>query len=442
MTNATEPPFKRDEFLDKPGIVGARWWHEGLVHADPVGRRVLLQALLVGGGLLTFGVVVSKIASCGGSSSFTTASKNALEMQKQFGWNFGAASQTLTFDGTATQPFQPELLSQLSQTLAPSQSALRPYFIPTLFQSPGSKPVAVASGDPTTFVPLETALRPIFTPAMDVAYRRGQALAALFDKPVSHVAVIVDLPGPESVAFAAGAASVFDPVFAIDNWPHPLGVVPAHLTLAAALYYQPLFAKAPTTRPLPAPPMFVLDRRRLSPYTDQSTQFDNRHVAKLPPSDRLRALGIRFVLYVVPLDTDVPELDDLNDDFVHDAATGVVIKVLGASAFGPGPPAPPPANPADTVYYYGGSVLSNFAFWVDYPWVSPSPSASHPENISTVGRDYVPVTRTTSFASGGRIVPPEFGMVSVVVALETGAVLGALLSRSGSWNRSSGGWGG
>ena len=49
-------PFKREEFLDKPGIVGARWWHEGLVHADPVGRRTALQALFVGGGLIALGV--------------------------------------------------------------------------------------------------------------------------------------------------------------------------------------------------------------------------------------------------------------------------------------------------------------------------------------------------------------------------------------------------
>jgi hypothetical protein len=32
--------------------------------------------------------------------------------------------------------------------------------------------------------------------------------------------------------------------------------------------------------------------------------------------------------------------------------------------------------------------------------------------------------------------------VPVIVAAETGAILGAKLSRSGSWTRSSGGWGG
>src|SRR5271170_5569626 len=73
--------------------------------------------------------------------------------------------------------------------------------------------------------------------------------------------VVVDLPGPEAVAFAAGAASAFDPVFALDNWPHPRGVVPAHQTLAAAAYCQPLFARRASGSAAPRWPLLVLDRR-------------------------------------------------------------------------------------------------------------------------------------------------------------------------------------
>ncbi|HTN88194.1 MAG TPA: hypothetical protein VL242_31155, partial [Sorangium sp.] len=60
---------------------------------------------------------------------------------------------------------------------------------------------------------------------------------------------------------------------------------------------------------------------------------------------------------------------------------------------------------------------------------------------------YTPTLRATPFSSssapGGAPRGPEaFGTVPVVVALGTGVILGAALSRSGSWNRASGGYGG
>ena len=80
-------------------------------------------------------------------------------------------------------------------------------------------------------------------------------------------------------------------------------MVRAQETLSAAAYYQPLFAEA--RRKVGAdevrPAMFVLDRRRLTAYTDDATQFDNRYVAKLPLSAaEMRALGADHVLYVRP----------------------------------------------------------------------------------------------------------------------------------------------
>ena len=84
------------------------------------------------------------------------------------------------------------------------------------------------------------------------------------------------------MALAAALAARFCPVFTFDNWPHPLGVVPSHLTLGACLYYLPLFLEAAQTRPQPAPPLFVLDANRLDPYRDQPDQFDNRYVAPVP----------------------------------------------------------------------------------------------------------------------------------------------------------------
>jgi hypothetical protein len=38
--------------------------------------------------------------------------------------------------------------------------------------------------------------------------------------------------------------------------------------------------------------------------------------------------------------------------------------------------------------------------------------------------------------------PTTFGTVPVVIAVGTGVILGARYSRSGSWNRASGGFGG
>ena len=110
---------------------------------------------------------------------------------------------------------------------------------------------------------------------MEAAYARGKSLASLFasvsetgQTPAgTKTALIVDLPGPEAVAFAAGAISIFDPVFLFDNWPHPRGVVHAQDTLSAAAYYQPLFADArSTSRTNARLPMFVLDRGRIATY--------------------------------------------------------------------------------------------------------------------------------------------------------------------------------
>ena len=123
-------------------------------------------------------------------------------------------------------------------------------------------------------------------PSADAVFARGEALRGLQPaarRPPGPGADRAICPGPLSVALAAALAPRFCPVFTFDNWPHPLGVVPSHLTLGACLYYLPLFRRrAPMTRPQPAPPLFVLDANRLNPYRDQPDQFDNRYVAPVP----------------------------------------------------------------------------------------------------------------------------------------------------------------
>jgi hypothetical protein len=449
MTEPETEPFGREELLDKPGIIGARWWQRSLETAESaVSRRKAVQALLITGGALAGVGFLTALASGSSSDDFRYESRPSLDMQKEYGWSFGATTESLTFDGVSKRPFDREALARLADDLKPSMAEHVPWYVPTLLESTRAAPRSTAREETSPAVPLKAVLAPIFTPAMDSAYRRGRALAGLFRGAQVPVMVVVDLPGPESVAFAAGASSAFDVVFAFDNWPHPRGVVPAHQALAAAAYYQPLFAKRASGK---APPMIVLDRRRLAPYTDDASQFDNRHVARLPSVAALRQLGITLVLYVAGSGSTDQELDDLNDDFVLYARAGVDVKLVGADAFGPDAAdgAAPPATPDDDRprYYYGGEVASSGWFWHDYPWRSVPPEATAPRR-GIAGPEYAPKPRATDFSSGGpgptsgRPRPSGFGTVPVVVSIATGLVLGAKLFRSGSWNRSWGSSGG
>ena len=443
MSTSAQPPFQRTNVLDKPGIVGAKWWQEGLATHDPMARRQALMAIAVlGVGLVGVGGIVALAASDSPSEPGTTTTFfGALDMQRKYGWSFGASGEALTFDGETQQPFEPGALDRLVTELAPAQTRLKRFSSPTLFQSPAAMPTSVAEGDPTTVVPLRTALRPIFTHAMDTAYRTGKALASLFDGTKPDVAIVVDLPGPQAIAFAAGLAQTFDPCFAFENWPHPRGVVPAHLALAAAAYYQPLFAKTAASRKQPGPAALVLDRGRLSSYSDDATQFDNRYAAKLPTATALKELGVKRVLYVAPTGNDMVELDDLNEQLVAYAGAGLDVKLIAATDFGPDPgapastKAPTAASPDAPVYYYGSSAAAHSSFWPLYRWgTTKNPTVA--SGVST-GYIYVPRARSTAFSSAA--VPTGFGLVPVVILVGTGAILGAKLSRSGSWNRASSG---
>ncbi len=361
-------------------------------------------------------------------------------------------------------------------TSFPTHSTTIRFHWPTLFEAPTAMPTTPVEGESPT-EPLSNVLMPVFTSAMDVAYRRGRALASLFEKATGDTAVLVDLPGPESVAMAAGMAERFEPVSTFDNWPHPRGVVPAHMTLAAAAYYQPLFAKTQARRTLSAVPLFVLDRNRLAAYLDETRQFDNRYVAKLPPPDALKKLGVRRLLYVVPGGADTQELDDLNQDFLDYEKAGVDVKMVAATDFSAGAPSvtaeerqkleqagdwPP--------YYYGGDTGSSEGFWTDYGWDGGSTGSRTklaPNRRSSSLRSWSPAPRATSFGSStsapsgspdgtgsmSKATKIAIGTVGVAVAAGTGVVLGTRYGtgrssgprtsgRSGSFGRSTGsGWG-
>ena len=477
-------PFARDRMVDKPSIIGARWWHDALVDRDAeIARRTAIRNILIAGGVIAgFGAMLAmcvKASSSGvlGSSApdVSDARKTSLEMQKEYGWSFGAVGEPLVFDGVTTKPFEPGALEKLPVDLAPASRNLIPFFQATLFQSPDAQPPSLGKLDIaeiSNFQLLSAVLKPISTAAMAAAYARGQSLASLFlsiAEPASatvianpsKAALLVDLSGPEAVAFAAGASSAFDPVFLFDNWPHPRGVVRAQETLSAAAYYQPLFADSRRRSRTGRLPMFVLDRRRISAYTDDAKEFDNRYVAKLPTSAAsMRALDVAHVLYVVPTRSDASrELDDLNDELVLYSTGGLDVKAVSLDMFDTDATAAPDAGvstssesekllAASGNVYYGGSRGSHHAFFVDYPWAKPAhPATTRP--ASNPGKSFVPRARVTPYSSGnpsGSVTskprPTSFGTVPVVIALGTGVILGARYQRNGSWNRSSGGFGG
>jgi hypothetical protein len=308
--------------------------------------------------------------------------------QRTLGWNVGAEGQPLALDGA--QPVDisgttnwRQAMGNLSWNLGPASARWSPYYAPALFQSLEAPRSAG----------LRFAMQPVFTSEMALAQRRGEALLSLFLDDHGcrkDVAVVLDLPGPESVAVAAALAPCFDPVFVFDNWPHPRGVVPAQSTLGAALYFLPSFERDRASRvraELEGPPVFVLDRQRLTPYGDDPTVFDNRYFAALPPREALQAAGIQHVLYVTP-DAQVGlESDDLNDDLVAIADGGVDVRMLALSDFSetplPGWPVDPtcssaasPAIVAGPVTYFGGSPGAHacFSFW--YGWQLPVPGGA------------------------------------------------------------------
>ncbi|WP_224245455.1 hypothetical protein [Hyalangium gracile] len=452
-----ELPIRRKSTTRQRGIVGAQWWNDGLTDMqDPMSRRSALKALVaVGGTVAVGGLLVAVATSDSGSSSSYERFENwdTLEAQRAQGWNFGAPDETLTFkDQTPVTP-DAAVLDKLVTDMTPRQESLKPFYQATLFQA-----LTPTAGMAREVNDLRAALKPIFTPAMDTAFRQGRAMESLFPlgEEVSRTtAVFVDLPGPESVAFSTGLARRFEPIYTFDNWPHPRGVVPAHLTLGAVLYYRSLLTRLAPERVTPAPPVFVLDRNRLLPYKQVKTQFDNRYLAKLPPAQRLSELGVKNVLYVVPGDGPLEELDDINEDFVSYREAGLSVKLVTASEFKPveqmaetTPSQPATAEALAELsrqpFYFGGSPASHAAFWSLYALGSRNTGtqAAAPVVPPPRGLLYEPTRRATMFspppnsASGApRHRPNGFAKVQVRVASGTRQLLGFAHGSYSSWNR-------
>jgi len=316
---------------------GARWWRESLGIARWASRPAsgvmagtmgLLGALSLAGCATSWGDQRLEETQLTDARDDVTVNVNALALQRNEGWDVGQKGATLAFpdstdiDAAGTQNWR-AAMGNLAVTLTPTAPALQPFYTPTLFQS-----LMGPAGQG-----LRAVMRPIHGTAMDEDFARGIALRAQFgivDWP-KDTALIVDAPGPRAVAVAAALADRFQPVFTFGNWPHPLGVVPAHQTIAATLYYLPMFAAAANVRAPDAPPLFVLDANRLAPYGDADKQFDNRYFVKLPTAEQLAALGVRHVLYVSADATQ--ELDDLNAALVALCQKGIDVKMLALGDF-------------------------------------------------------------------------------------------------------------
>ena len=442
-----------------------RWWREALAlwRRPAVGRAFTGAALLggaVGGG------------GCGGDTwvrpdpspllqreDDVDVTLRSVELQQREGWDVGAEGQeTIAWRGASPVDIDgsvrwQQTMEQLTQAMAPRQPELWPWYVPTLLQS-----LSGPDGER-----LRSVMTPVRTHEMDVAFQKGLSLASLFAEQgwPTDTALVVDLPGPESVAFAAALAPRFDPVLDFDNWPHPEGIVPSHETLGALLFFQPLLDRARAARTLPAAPAFVLDADRLRPYSDAADRFDNRYLARLPSPEALQRLGVRHVLYINAKEG--AELDDLNDTLSADTAFGVDVKTLALSDFTPITDGPSEGEALasgdgdgdgyddalgwdDTplAYFYGGSLFYHRGFWGYYGWYRPRHQTqfARPAVMRTShGFARVIAPRATLLGATRATV----GHVAVQIARSSGHVVGlgsgagrGVGMRSGSFGRASG----
>jgi hypothetical protein len=426
--NEGGPPkkeFVRQAWFDQDELVGARWWNESFAAyaaASPVGRRALLAG--VSGGALARWLIFGGGAALG--IGYAVCSKDddkvsnveALELQRREGWDVGSTDKGLAlFDAKGVDAKDGVLwsrrLTALRAAMHPPEARLAAFEVGTLFQS---------LGEPSSNR-LREVIRPVYNQEMEAAFARGRAIADLAgaaDAP-TDLALIVDLPGPQSVALAAGLAPRFAPVFTFDNWPHPQGVVPSHVTLGACLYYLPIFEEANAARPPTAMPAFVLDAARLNPYTDSAWQFDNRYMAPLPSAEAFGRLGVKRILYVRPDAQTLTELDDLNGDFVELERAGIQVRAVALSDFVRADAATGTAqaavSPRGGSYYYGGHPQHHTHFWWSYGW-GPGPRGvmGRPMQFSPAP-SYRPTARSTIFSTrstggAGRPRPSGFGFVS------------------------------
>lgn len=418
------------------------WWKTS--------RRTFIVGGAIGAGALLTGIGLWGVTG----DDTTDVDKDSLELQRTGGWNVGSEDRRLSMPSAQVADSQQSDAwkryldsSAMLSAYQPQTEAWMPFFVPTLIQSLQSET-------------LRGQLAPLFTPGMKESYERGQALAREFldfAENAGEVAFVIDLAGPESIALGAGMADSARLITTFDNFPHPLGVTPSHETLGAMLYYAAeIEAKQQKLSPS-APPVFLLDSKRLAAYGDADTQFDNRYLTKLPSAERFQERNIKSIIYVTPDRTRTEELDDLNEDFVEYKNKGLNVAMLPLSDFTPTDGTGGQTQTGATEerrYYYGGSPGSHLLFFYAYPFFRPYPAyasrypgyagaSSMPRSVAPPR--YIPAPRPTMFSgtrigSGsavgvGRSKPSGFGRATVRVA-PSGSVVGTRAGRSGFYSPS------
>ncbi len=182
--------------------------------------------------------------------------------------------------------------------------------------------------------------------------RAADLRKALASEKVEGLGVLIDLPGSEAVAAAAALSPDFAPVSTFSNWPHPKGLVPAHETLGAALFWLPEFAKAAAARSPSAAPVFICDAKRLAYYDNSSGVFDNRYRVRLPDAAQLKTQGITRLLCLVPDSKKLQESDDLNEALNSYKEANIDIKLFPMDLL-------EPQSPSTTVASSGAVANSN-----------------------------------------------------------------------------------
>src|SRR5262245_7165170 len=433
---------------NKPGGQMTEWFTN---HSS---RRSMGKGLAWGAVLAMAGVTVYQLAGGGDKE----VDEDSIALQKKEGWNVGSTDKSLNFEGQSLTDSRGKYVSgydpnYLISVYQPRDPQWQPFFVTTLIQSLSQQSL---SGQ----------MKPVFTGQMRESYERAESLRNLISQAPnpSQTMIISDLPGPQSVALGAAMADTAQVVPVFDNWPHPLGVVHSHETLGAMAYYASEIDEKRSKLKENAPAILLLDSNRLTAYSDQDTQFDNRYLAKIPPADQLKQRGVQQVIYLVKDESQKEELDDINDDLVEWQKQGINVRLLRLSEFKP-VDEPTQATVAGTTtttvqrhYYYGGYPWASWLFFSHYGYGYPREVIVYRDGRSvpiprpTTGQTYNPptyrpISRPTVFsgtrvggASGvGRTRPSGFGRTSVRMSGD-GHVTGTRSGRSGSYGRSGGGW--
>jgi hypothetical protein len=419
-----------------------------------ISRRSLGKGLAWGAVLAMAGVTVYQLAGGGDKE----VDEDSIALQKKEGWNVGSTDKSLNFEGQSLTDSRGKNLTgydpnYLISVYQPRDPQWQPFFVTTLIQSLSQQSL---SGQ----------MKPVFTGQMRETYERAEALRNLISQAPnpSQTMIISDLPGPQSVALGAAMADTAQVVPVFDNWPHPLGVVRSHETLGAMAYYAGEIDEKRSKLKERAPAILLLDSNRLTAYTDQDTQFDNRYLAKMPPADQLKQRGVQQVIYLVKDESQKEELDDINDDLVEWQKQGINVRMLRLSEFKP-VEEPTQATVAGTTtttvqrhYYYGGYPWGSWWFYNHYGYGYPREVIIYRDGRNvpiprpTTGPTfqpptYRPTSRPTVFSSSrvggaagvGKTRPSGFGRTSVRMSSD-GHVTGTRSGRSGSYGRSGGGW--